>query len=77
MTDEQKWTPEPWSYVRHEPDSTDWSGNAVWSEGAGEVVAADVERESDSARIVACVNALAGIENPRLCGSWWRRRVLP
>ena len=65
MTDEQKWTPEPW-YVIPNPE---WPGarsrvarspDEPWANFA-EIC---YPGNANARRIVRCVNALAGIENP-------------
>lgn len=54
-----KWSPEPWKYYRrnpltHRPDR--------WIQSAAGVVVDRVLEDADGERIVACVNALAGLE---------------
>lgn len=64
MKTEQKYTPEPWNYVYE---------NKVW-EGYHEPLGGDFEitfqakNEATAKRIVECVNAFEGVENP----SEWR-----
>ncbi len=64
----QKHTAGPWSMV----DRSNWNGGYHVRGGTGRYVASTVEnlprqvgeQEANAARIVACVNALDGIEDP-------------
>ena len=53
-------TPEPWE-VAHTPSGNEWirSGTACVQGWEGKL-----RRDEDRHRIVACVNALAGVKNP-------------
>lgn len=68
MTDEQKWTPEPWSLDSENihigsiatlhGDAEGW--REIWAPWSGGMT----DQNANAERIVTCVNALAGIENP-------------
>lgn len=67
---EMRHTPEPWRFNRHINSSGVFSD--IWSDATGHKTAGYIYNDADGERIVACVNACAGINPeavPLLLGS--------
>lgn len=64
-TPNQQWTPEPWQIeARNRQRIEDADGKSI-ATTAYTTSRSDSERHANSARVCACVNALAGVANPQ------------